>query len=270
MNDPIKLTMLGTGNALVTECYNTCFLLDDQGQLFLTDGGGGNAILHQIRAAGYDWMDVRHIFVTHKHIDHLLGILWMVRMICQFMQHGEYRGDAFIYSHREVIDLIRDLAGKLLPKKVTAMLDQRLHLIEVTDGETREIIGHPFTFFDIRSTKARQFGFSMAYGSGKKLTCCGDEPLAPELEAYARGSDWMLHEAFCLYSQADIFDPYEKHHSTVKDACELGERLGIRNLLLYHTEDINLPQRKELYVREGSQYYHGALWIPDDLEVVTL
>lgn len=27
-------------------------------------------------------------------------------------------------------------------------------------------------------------------------------------------------------SQADIFDPYEKHHSTVKDACELAERLG--------------------------------------------
>ena len=34
----MKLTMLGTGNALVTECYNTCFLLEDRGQLFLTDG----------------------------------------------------------------------------------------------------------------------------------------------------------------------------------------------------------------------------------------
>ncbi len=67
-----------------------------------------------------------------------------------------------------------------------------------------------------------------------------------------------------------IFDPYEKHHSTVKDACELGERLGIRNLLIYHTEDRNLPQRKAMYLREGSQYYHGALWIPDDLETITL
>ena len=57
----MKLTMLGTGNALVTECYNTCFLLEDRGQLFLTDGGGGNTILHQIRAAGYDWMQIRHI-----------------------------------------------------------------------------------------------------------------------------------------------------------------------------------------------------------------
>ena len=26
----MKLTMLGTGNALVTECYNTCFVLSDE------------------------------------------------------------------------------------------------------------------------------------------------------------------------------------------------------------------------------------------------
>ena len=42
----MKLTMLGTGNALVTECYNTCFLMEEQGQLFLVDGGGGNSGKH--------------------------------------------------------------------------------------------------------------------------------------------------------------------------------------------------------------------------------
>jgi hypothetical protein len=32
------------------------------------------------------------------------------------------------------------------------------------------------TFFDIGSTKAKQFGFQMIYDGGKVLTCCGDEP----------------------------------------------------------------------------------------------
>lgn len=266
----MKLTMLGTGNALVTECCNTCFLMEDEGRLFLVDGGGGNAVLHQIRHAGYDWMDIRHIFVTHKHIDHLLGILWMVRMICQFMNHGEYKGDAWIYSHGEVLSLIRDMAGKLLREKESAFIDDRLHLVEVADGETREIIGHQTTFFDIRSTKAKQFGFRMEIGKGEMLTCCGDEPLAPAVEGYALGSKWMLHEAFCLFSQADIFDLCEKHHSTVKDACELAERLGVKNLLLYHTEDRNLLNRRELYREEGRRYYHGALWVPDDLDAIEL
>lgn len=266
----MKLTMLGTGNALVTECYNTCFILEDNGQLFMVDGGGGNAILHQIKHAGYDWMNIRHIFVTHKHVDHLMGIIWMVRMICQFMDHGEYKGEAYIYSHREVLNLIRELADKLLQKKEAAFIDKRLHLVEVKDGESLEMIGHDFTFFDIQSTKAKQYGFCMNIGNGKRLTCCGDEPLTTVVEHYAAGSEWMLHEAFCLYSQAEIFDPYEKHHSTVKDACELGERLGVKNLLLYHTEDKNLADRKRLYAEEGTEYFSGTLWIPDDLESLEL
>ena len=266
----MKLTMLGTGNALVTKCYNTCFLLEDQNQLFMVDGGGGNMILRQIQKAGYNWMDIRHIFVTHKHLDHLIGILWMVRMICQFMDHGEYKGEAFIYSHKEVLELLRDLAGKLLLKKEASFIDQRLHLVEVTDGQTLSIIGHKTTFFDIGSTKARQYGFCMELDKDRKLTCCGDEPLQDRGKPYAIESEWLLHEAFCLYTQADIFDPYEKHHSTVKDACELAQRLRVKNLLLYHTEDQNLTKRKELYQEEGKAFFHGNLWIPDDLESIDL
>ena len=266
----MKLTMLGTGNALVTECYNTCFIIDDNRQLFMVDGGGGNTVLHQIKHAGYDWMDIRHIFVTHKHVDHLMGIIWMVRMICQFMNHGDYKGEAYIYSHKEVLDLIEDMAGKLLLSKETRFIGDRLHLIEVHDDETVNIIGHDTTFFDIGSTKANQYGFSMDIGNGRKLTCCGDEPYTEREEKYAKDSEWLLHEAFCLYSQRDIFDPYEKHHSTVKDACELAEKLNVKNLLLYHTEDKNLSDRARLYKEEGTQYYHGNLFVPDDLESIKL
>lgn len=266
----MKLTMLGTGNAQVTECYNTCFLIEDRQQIFLVDGGGGSAILRQLKYAGVDWRDVRHIFVTHKHIDHLLGIVWMVRMICQSMSRGKYEGEATIYAHGEVLALLRELTEKLLAEKDAKHLGGRLRLVEVRDGETLRLIGHDVTFFDIHSTKAKQFGFSMALGDGRKLTCCGDEPYVPSEEPYAKNSDWLLHEAFCLYSQRDAFKPYEKHHSTVKDACELAESLGVKNLLLYHTEDKNIRDRKALYTAEGARYYSGNLFVPDDLETFTL
>lgn len=113
----MKLTMLGTGNALVTECYNTCFVLSDGKDHFMVDGGGGMTVLHQLKYAGLDWRQMRTIFVTHKHIDHLLGIIWMMRMICQHMREGTYEGEATIYAHDEVIALLRDLAGKLLQKR---------------------------------------------------------------------------------------------------------------------------------------------------------
>ena len=73
-----------------------------------------------------------------------------------------------------------------------------------------------------------------------------------------------------LYGQAELFSPYEKHHSTVKDACETAEQLGVRNLILYHAEDSSLPERKKLYQEEGSRYFHGNLYVPDDLETFLL
>lgn len=139
------------------------------------------------------------------------------------------------------------------------------------DGEKKEILGHETTFFDIHSTKAKQFGFTMQLENGEKLTCCGDEPYNEANEAYVKDSTWLLHEAFCLYSQADKYQPYEKHHSTVKDACELAERLHVKNLLLYHTEDDTITQRQgAVQARKGSAVYHGNLFIPDDMETVVV
>ena len=266
----MKLTMLGTGHALVTECYNTCFVLNEEEEYFLVDGGGGNGILHQLRLAGIRPEDIRTVFVTHKHLDHILGILWLLRIICQAMNRGATEGDVTVYAHDEVLRLLRDMARALLQEKETRFLDRRIHLIEVKDGDAKTILERRVTFFDIHSTKAKQFGFCMDLGDGKRLTCCGDEPYNEKEKGYAENSTWLLHEAFCLSSQADIFHPYEKHHSTVKDACRLAEALGVANLVLYHTEDRNLPDRKTLYREEGALYYHGNLHVPDDLEVLQL
>ena len=271
----MKLTMLGTGNALVTKCYNTCFVLTDEtrevpSRHVLVDAGGGNTVLQQLERAGIDWHDIHEIFVTHKHIDHILGIVWMMRLICQHMKKGSYEGEATIYAHDEVIEILQNMASALLQPSQTAFIGERLHLVCVEDGETRELMGHPTTFFDIRSTKAKQYGFAMELGEGRRLVCCGDEPYNECERVYAEGATWLLHEAFCLYAQADVFSPYEKHHSTAKDAAELAERLRVENLVLYHTEDKSLDRRRALYTEEAKQYFSGNVFVPDDLEVIEL
>jgi len=266
----MKLTMLGTGNAGVTECYNTCFIIEDNNKYFMVDGGGGNAILRQLKKARISLNDIKDIFVTHKHVDHVLGIIWVIRMICQNMNKGSYEGDARIYAHKELAEIIKSICMMLLNEKQSMHIGKRLHIIGIEDGQEIEIIGHRVKFFDIHSTKDKQFGFTMDLNNGEKLTCCGDEPYNEYEREYVYGSKWLLHEAFCLYSQAEEFKPYEKHHSTVKDACQLAMKLKVENLILYHTEDKNIARRKELYGAEGKEHYSGNLFIPDDLEEIQL
>ena len=84
----MKVTMLGTGNAMVTKLYNTCYVLSENGRCLLVDAGGGNTVLAQLERAGIDWRALRDIIVTHKHIDHIMGIIWMMRMIRLHMSEG--------------------------------------------------------------------------------------------------------------------------------------------------------------------------------------
>ena len=65
------LTILGTGNALATRCYNTCFTLHGaDGEILLVDAGGGNGILTQLVRAEIDLPTIRDLFITHTHTDH--------------------------------------------------------------------------------------------------------------------------------------------------------------------------------------------------------
>ena len=265
----MNITMLGTGSALVTECYNTCFVLSGSGGNFLVDTGGGNGILHQLNHAGFTLPDIHGVFISHSHIDHVLGAIWIIRISAQLMNKDRFPGDISIYSHDEVIPLLDDLARKLLLPYQYYFVGRRIHLKTVSKNETRKLLGHDTKFFDINSARTKQFGFIMDYGGGK-LAFCGDEPCHESSYDYVRGCDWLMHEAFCLHSEAEIFDPYEKHHSTVKDACQTAQKLGVRNLILYHTEDSDLAHRKERYTAEGRLYYSGNIFVPDDLETITL
>lgn len=270
MSTQEELVVLGTGNATVKNCYNTCFALRNPEHIFLVDTGGGNGILRQLDRAGIPLSQLHDIFITHKHTDHLLGVVWLIRMIAQSRQKGSYQGTCRIYAHRALTELIATLANLLLQPSQAAALGDFILLEPVEDGEERQIAGYPVRFFDIHSTKAKQFGFRLTLHSGEVLTCLGDEPYNEANADDVQGSHWLLSEAFCLYGEADQFRPYEKHHSTVREACRLAQQLQVPHLVLWHTEETHLAQRKALYSAEGRQFYRGDLHVPDDLDVIPL
>lgn len=265
-----KINILGTGCAMVTKCYNTCFTLTNGEEHFLVDTGGGNGILSNLEKLNIPINKIHHVFISHRHNDHITGIIWIIRAVAQKIINEDYEGNLIIYSHKENIEAIKTISNILLAKKFTKFLGDRIIFCEIYDGCKLSILDWNVEFFDILSTKQLQFGFATTLLNGKRLTFLGDEPYKEELFKYANGTDYLLHEAFCLYSQKDIFKPYEKCHATVKDACENASMLNVKTLILYHTEDKNITNRKSLYVNEGSKYFKENIIVPDDLDVIKL
>lgn len=153
------LIVLGTGNAGALRCYNTCFVLQDEHSPVLVDGGGGNGILTQILRAGVPLESIRHAFLTHCHTDHLFGMIWLLRAVATRMAAEAYEGVFTLLGHEEAMRTVRAIALMTLPRGMTPFLDERIRLQTVEDGEKALLGTYSATFFDIGSSKARQFGF---------------------------------------------------------------------------------------------------------------
>lgn len=274
-----QITMLGTGNATVSQIYNTCFVLQTSSTLMLVDAGGENGILSQLRKVNVLISDIHHLFVTHAHTDHVLGVIWVIRMVAQCKG---YEGLLHVYGNDKVMKVIKTIIDMILAKKQLAKVAERVVFHQLEDGECFEVGDMKLECFDIQSTKEKLFGFraelpassdddtSENHAKPLVLACLGDEPYNEQNRRYIEGADWMMCEAFCLYADRDTFKPYEKCHSTALDAGKLAEELGVKNLILYHTEEKTLATRKENYTREAAENFKGRIFVPDDLEVIEL
>lgn len=157
----------------------------------------------------------------------------------------------------------------MLTSKQYAEIGRCVFFHEVHDRDEIDCGSFHLQVFDILSTKEKQFGFATTV-DGRRIVCLGDEPYNEANESLVKGADWMLCEAFCKYADRDTFHPYEKHHSTARDAAQLAQRLGVANLVLYHTEDKTLATRKHDYTVEAQSCFDGKVFVPDDLETITL
>ncbi len=94
--------------------------------------------------------------------------------------------------------------------------------------------------------------------------------LSTQNAQYVRKSDWLICEAFCLESDAEKYNPREKYHSTVIDASTNAQELGVSHLIFYHTEEDTIATRKQTYMQEAAQVFDGKVFVPEDLESISL
>lgn len=267
----MKITVLGTGHGTATECYNTCFTISHDDEYFLVDAGGGNGILKQLKDAKIPEEKIKAMFISHTHTDHIMGAIWVIRIIGRKYLVEDYNIPFYIYGNDEVLNAIRQVCDAVLPEKFNNLLEDKIKLIEIDTGDTVEILKNKVTFFDINAKKVKQTGFYMYLDKQEKFTFIGDETCSESTEKYVKDSKWLFADAFMAGEEAEIYNPIKRHHhSTVKFVANLSERLNVKNLILSHTMDNDLEHRKEIFTEDAKKYYNGNVFVPDDLETIEL
>lgn len=267
----MKLTVLGTGHGAATECYNTCFTISEEEQYFLVDAGGGNGILKQLKDTGIKPDNINGMFVSHTHTDHIMGAIWVVRIVGRKYLVEDYDKPFNIYGNNEVIKAIRQVCDAVLPEKFNNLFDDKIKLIEVDSDDTVEILGKQTTFFDINAKKVKQTGFYMWMRENEKFTFIGDEVCSESTEKYVENSKWLFADAYMAGQEAEEYNPIKRHHhSTVKFIASLCEKLKVKNAILSHTIDTDLENRKCTFTEDAKKYFNGNVYVPDDLEVIEI
>ena len=263
-----KIIMLGTGHGFVLNLYNTCFILENGNENLLVDTGGGVEIVRNLEKVGYKITDINNIFISHCHTDHILGLMWILKRMYGVFMRG-YDKVFTVYCNEEVTESINKIYPAVFPEPIINVIRENVVIHTIKDEENIEIAGENIKFFDVHPKGNQLYGFETILKNGKKLVFLGDEECNPVLYDRIKDADYVMHEAFCLDAEEKIFKAYEKHHSTVKTVCEKMDRLNIKNLILYHTEDSH-ENKKELYTAEAKQFFKNNVIVPEDLEVIEL
>lgn len=264
-----KLIMLGTGAGFNKYFYNTCFVINHNDKNFLIDAGGSQEISYRLLEKNIELTEIHDIFISHSHTDHILGLIWLFKAFSAF---GVFRKiqKLNIYCNQSVCDAIKGICKYTLPQRHIEKLQKCLNFIIIKPGDKLNIIGLDFSFFDSFDEGNNLTCFETII-DGKSLVFLGDATCNNKNYDILKKKDYVMHEAFCLDKDADIYKPYEKHHSTVKSICESLKDFNIKNLILYHTVDDYKDSRKKEYLEEVKMCdYKGNVIVPEDMEEIQL
>jgi len=254
---------------MVTEHYQASFIVEYDELKMLVDTMGGYDIYRALQKNKYSLYDVNALFMSHNHLDHAMGFLWIVRLLRFGEKNKKITTDYRLkilcspYVKKNIIT-----AAEALCYDYFQIAKKYIEFIELEDQKPIVISGVKITPLDLRSQKEEQHGF-LLQTENYKLYFTGDEPLRDYHKDLAQNVDLLIHEAFCLDAEEAKYGSHEKAHSTAKEAALNATAINARALALIHIADED-DNRKQRYTEEIKSAFAGTAYVPEDGEIINL
>jgi len=278
-----KVVLLGTrgGSRVNMGPANPSNLVVAGGRSYVVDCGSG--VTRQLVNAGVEAHEVRTILITHNHSDHMLEL-------------GPLIYNAWVGGPREPIDVWGPPPlAKALPAFMdymafdidTRMEDEgrpdlrkfvRLHEFEA-QGPVFEAPG-----LKVSAVKVRHPPIMNAYAyrfktPGRTIVLSGDTTYSPELIAFAKGADVLVHEVMHLGglerllarvpNAATLRSHLLASHTTTEQLGEVAAQAQVKKLVLSHYVPGDDPSITDAMWTEGvAKHYSGEIVLGRDLMTV--
>ena len=242
----MKITMLGTGAALPDpdRCHSSILVTLDNGQHYLMDCGHGAT--HQMVRANVNPADVKRVFLTHLHHDHIAELpffiisSWMLNTVGAPLIAGPagtaklvghlFEGGAFDVDFR---------ARSHYPARKANIEAMRPEVREYEAGFVYEDAHLRLTAIEVDHIEpeiARCYGFRLE-AEGKVVAYSGDTKPCASLATLARDADVLIHD--CTFPEAFIEHRRKSGvgtfaHTSPLELGRIASDAGVRMLVATH------------------------------------
>jgi ribonuclease Z len=298
--DPVKITLLGTGAALIDpDRAHTAIAVQIDEKTYLLDIGTGAT--RNMIAANIDPLSVEALFLTHLHFDHVADL--PVFVIGSWMSGR--KGAPVIYGPQGTQSMVDNLfqGGAFdVDIRARAQYAQRQGNLEVLRPDVRPLSsGLAFENEQVKVTAMPVehippdicgcFGLKLESG-GKTLVFSSDTKALPQMVDFARNADLLIHEA--TFPEAAIAFRASNgigtfSHTSPRELGRIARDAGVKHLIATHIGhwdstnpivkrlaaqhmpvEIMGPQLIDQVIADIREAYSGPLQIARDLMSISL
>jgi ribonuclease BN (tRNA processing enzyme) len=253
-----RLTFLGTGDALNGERAQSSVALPLSGEeTMLIDASSGTVLLGRLEAAGIALESVRHLFLSHRHFDHVGGFAPLLATLASLPE-----ASLIVHAAPETLRALRNLLDLTLPG-AEGWLGKRLGWRELIPGKPTEVGETEVTPFSLdHGLECVGFRIDQA---GAVVAFSVDTRPTSEIAENASGADLLIHDAYGPQGAAE--QSHAMGHSTATDAGEAARAAGVRRLVLTHLRSSRFVDPEAL-AAEAEAAFGGPVNAAEDLDTI--
>lgn len=252
----IEIYCLGTNGAVSAPGRDhTSWLMRAEDGLLLVDCSG--SLFQKIRRLGFHPREVRRVFLTHVHPDHIFALPSLVHGL--MLEKGEIK----LFGSAETTAFARSLLDLFGLRRRS--FRTRVVFRPLRAGKVVWAGGGLY----VRALKTPHHASSLAYefsltDGRKKILFSGDTPPHPPLFEAARGADYLIHEASAPYRFFRKYPVLSSFHTSARELGRWSEKVGVRCLIPCHFLG-ELPFSPSEIRAEIRREYHGRLIMPREM-----